>query len=105
MFSELILKTTNCVYWDFLSTLSAMLLGIFFTWLFSKYYYGKASRYLKKLSAIYIKELSNLSGRKIEIEHDEKGMPIRVVFISMSGSLNLKGELEAVEIKATNKDN
>jgi len=29
MFSEMILKITNYVYWDFLSTLSAMLLGIF----------------------------------------------------------------------------
>ena len=104
MFSEMILKITNYVYWDFLSTLLAMLLGIFFTWLFSKHYYSKANEYFRRLNVIYSKEISKLSKENFEIRHDEKGMPIEIVFISMSGALNLKGKLEAVKIKATNKD-
>jgi len=105
MFSEMILKITNYVYWDFLSTLSAMLLGIFFTWLFSKHYYSKANEYSKRLSAIFSKEISKLGKGKFEIKHDEKGMPIEIVFISMSGTLNTKGKLEVIKTKATNKDN
>jgi hypothetical protein len=104
MFSEMILKITNYVYWDFLSTLSAMLLGIFFTWLFSKHYYSKANEYFRRLNAIFSKEISKLSKEKFDIKYDEKGMPIEIVFISMSGTLNTKGELEVVKTKATNKD-
>lgn len=104
MFSEMILKITNYVYWDFLSTLSAMLLGIFFTWLFSKHYYSKANEYFRRLNAIFSKEISKLSKEKFDIKYDEKGMPIEIVFISMSGTLNTKGKLEVVKTKATNKD-
>jgi len=32
-------------------------------------------------------------------------MPIVIFYIPMSGTLNPKGEVEAVKIKATNKDN
>jgi len=105
MFSEMILKITNCVYWDFLSPLSAMLLGIFFTWLFSKHYYSKANKYSGRLNEIYSKEISKLSKVKFDIKYDEKGMPIEIFYIPMSGTLNPKGELKAVKIKATNKDN
>jgi len=107
MFSEMILKITNCVYWDFLSTLLAMLLGIFFTWLFSKHYYSKANEYLRRLNVIYSKELSKLIKGKFEIGYDEKGMPIKIVYAKGTAMLstNIKGKLEVVKTKATNKDN
>jgi len=105
MFCETMLKITNCVYWDFLSTLSAMLLGIFFTWLFSKHYYSKANEYFRRLNAIYSKEISKLSKEKFEIKHDKKGMPIEIVYISLSGTINMKGKLTTRKIKAEDKDN
>ena len=99
MFCETILKITNCVYWDFLSTLSAILLGIIFTWLFSKHYYSKANEYANeyfgRLNAIFSKEISKLSKVKFGINYDEKGMPIEIFYISTSGTLNLKGGLKA----------
>jgi len=107
MFSEMILKITSCAYWNFLSTLLTIFLGIFFTWLFSKHYYGKANEYFKRLNAIYSKEISNLSKGKFEIKHDEKGMPIEIIFVSgiVTVNTNTKRRLEVVKTKATDKDN
>ncbi|MBU4511377.1 hypothetical protein KJ830_10075 [bacterium] len=79
----------------------------FFTWLFSKHYYSRANEYFGRLNAIYSKEISKLSKVKFDIKHDEKGMPIKIVFISGKVTLNtnVKGKLEVVKTKATNKDN
>lgn len=77
----------------------------FFTWLFSKHYYSKSSEYFKRLSVIFSKEISKLSKEKFETRHDKKGMPIEIVFVTMSGTLNLKGKVEAVKTKTINKDN
>jgi len=78
----------------------------FFTWLFSKHYYSKANEYFRRLNTIYSKEISKLSKGKFEIKHDEKGMPIKIVFISGTVMINTntKGKLELVKTKATNKD-
>ena len=104
MFCETILKITNYAYWDFLSTLSAMLLGIFFTWLFSKHYYSKANEYFGRLNAIYSEEISKLSKEKFKIKHDKNGWPIKIVYISLSRTLNPKGKLTTKKIKADDKD-
>jgi len=107
MFCDMILKLTNCVYWDFLSTLSAMLLGIFFTWLFSKHYYGKTSEYLRRLNLLYSEEISKLGKGRFQIVHDKKGMPSKIVFISGTAKVktNIKAKLEVVKNKDKNRGN
>jgi len=107
MFSDMILKMTSCVYWDFLSTLSAMLLGIFFTWLFSKHYYSKSNEYFRRLNLLYSEEISKLGQGRFKIVHDEKSMPSRIVFLSgtAKAKTNIKAKLEVVKNKDKNKSN
>jgi len=102
---KIILNIINCEYWDFFSTLLAILVGTFSTWLFSKHYYNKANEYFRTLNEIYSKEISRLSKGKFEIKHDKKGMPIKIVYISLSGALSLKGNLTTRKIEADDKDN
>lgn len=105
MFSNMILKITNCVYWDFLSTLSAMILGIIFTWLFSKHYYSRGNEYFRRLNLLYSDKLSKIGLGKFQIVHDKKGMPIKIDYVSSSGKLNMVGNLKKRKIKADDKGN
>ena len=107
MFYEMVIKITNCVYWDFFSTLLAILVGIFFTWLFSKHYYSKANEYFRRLNALYSEVISKLSQSKFEIVHDKKCMPVKVVFISGTAKVktNTKAKLEVTKNKDKNKGN
>ncbi len=81
MLIEFMEKTASSIYWDFFSTLVAMGVGVFFTWLFSKYYYSKGNKYYRKLNEIYSEEINSLKPHeRIKIIHDEKGMPKKVYY-------------------------
>jgi hypothetical protein len=103
----MLLKITDWVYWDFFSTLLAMCIGIFFTWIFSKHYYGKTNKYFEKLNAIYSRTLSEIYKNKFEVIHDDKGMPARIVFLSgkANGETSTRAKLNVVKNKIVNKDN
>ncbi len=102
----MVLKITQWTYWDLFSTLLAMFIGIFFTWVFAKHYYSKANEYFRRLNAIYSRTLSEISKNKFEIIHDKKGMPTRIVFAS--GKVNIKtntrAKLNVVKNKAINEE-
>lgn len=86
MLSEIILRITGSMYWDFCSTLVAMLVGIFCTIIASKYYFNKASEISQMEIAMLMEEINKLTGKEVKIVFDKKGMPKKLYFETYSAN-------------------
>jgi hypothetical protein len=95
-FFNSIIKFTNSLYWNFISTLLALFIGVIATWFFSKKYFNKADINTREVNALLFQELKKIRGEESYIEYDDKtGKPKRVVTgkikVSGGGSILVKG--------------